>query len=71
MVMVNGDHVQWNSVQGIIDGTVVKKLTSPMEIKSHHVSASTEHPEYLVKSDKTGAQAAHKPEALTKIDTDE
>eukprot|EP01114_Cavostelium_apophysatum_P002001 TRINITY_DN11754_c0_g1_i1.p1 TRINITY_DN11754_c0_g1~~TRINITY_DN11754_c0_g1_i1.p1 ORF type:complete len:203 (-),score=41.61 TRINITY_DN11754_c0_g1_i1:14-622(-) len=60
-----GDHVQWNSVQGEITGTVEKLLTEPMKIKSHQVTASEENPEYLVKSDKTGAEAAHKPEALT------
>jgi hypothetical protein len=30
------------------------------------VAASKEHPEYLVVSDKTGAEAAHKAEALRK-----
>ncbi len=47
-------------------GTVKKKLTSPTEIKGHHVAASREHPEYLVVSDKTGAEAAHKADALKK-----
>ncbi len=59
-----GDKVQWESSQGTIAGTVQKKLTEPMEIEQHHVHASTEHPQYLVKSDKTGKQAAHKPESL-------
>ena len=58
--------VQWQSAQGTLHGTVKKKLTSPTEIKGHHVAASAEHPEYLVVSDKTGAEAAHKAEALKK-----
>ncbi len=62
-----GDHVAWGSSQGKIKGVVEKKLTSPMDIKGHHVAASAENPEFLVKSDKTGAQAAHKADALTKI----
>ena len=62
-----GDKVQWQSSQGTVHGTVKKKLTSPTEIKGHHVAASREHPEYLVVSDKTGAEAAHKAEALTKV----
>jgi Hypervirulence associated proteins TUDOR domain len=45
---------------------VQKKVTSPTEIKGHHVAASEENPEFLVKSDKTGAVAAHKPGALKK-----
>lgn len=59
-----GDKVQWESSQGTIEGTVEKKLTQPIEIKGHHVAASEANPEYLVKSDKTGKEAAHKPESL-------
>lgn len=61
-----GDKVEWNSSQGKVKGTVEKKVTSPMKIKTHQVSASKDNPEYLVKSDKTGAKAAHKPEGLKK-----
>jgi hypothetical protein len=61
-----GDKVQWQSSQGVVHGTIKKKLTAPTEIKGHHVAASPDNPEYLVVSDKTGAQAAHKPEALKK-----
>jgi len=62
-----GDKVQWDSPQGPVHGTVTKLLTSPIEIKGHHVAASLENPEYLVVSDKTGAEAAHKPAALRKM----
>ncbi len=62
-----GDKVEWKSAQGVVRGTVKKKLTSPTEIKGHHVAASSAHPEYLVVSDKTGAEAAHKAEALKKL----
>lgn len=61
-----GDKVKWDSSQGEIEGKVEKKLTSPTSIKSHKVAASPDDPEYLVKSDKTGAKAAHKPDALKK-----
>ncbi|MGO4380293.1 DUF2945 domain-containing protein [Pseudoduganella sp. RAF53_2] len=62
-----GDKVQWNSSQGPVHGTIKKKLTSPTHIKGHEVAASPGHVEYLVVSDKTGAEAAHKAEALKKI----
>jgi len=65
-----GDKVQWNSLNGPIEGVVVKKLTSDIQIKDHHVKASEDNPQYLVKSDKTGAEAAHKPDALTLLDSD-
>ena len=61
-----GDKVQWQSSQGTVHGTIKKKLTSPTDIKGHHVAASRAHPEYLVVSDKTGAEAAHKADALKK-----
>ena len=63
-----GDKVQWNTVQGKTTGEVIKKLTSPTDIKGHHVAASEDNPEYLVKSDKTGKEAAHKPDALEKVE---
>lgn len=61
-----GDKVEWKSSQGTVEGTVEKKLTEPTDIKGHHVAASKENPEYLVASDKTGKEAAHKPESLNK-----
>ena len=61
-----GDKVQWQSSQGTVRGTVKKKLTSPTHIKGHEVAASKEHPEFLVVSDKTGAEDAHKADALQK-----
>ena len=62
-----GDAVSWNSTQGTIKGTVKKKLTALMDIKTHHVAASPANPEILVKSDSTGKVAAHKPAALKRI----
>ena len=61
-----GDKVQWESSQGTIEGTIEKKLTEPTDIKKHHVDASKDDPQYLVKSDKTGKEAAHKPGSLSK-----
>lgn len=61
-----GDKVQWHSPQGMVRGTIKKKLTSPVTIKGHAVAASPENPEFLVVSDKTGAEAAHKAGALEK-----
>ena len=61
-----GDTVKWDSSQGEVKGTVEKKVTKAMKIKSHPVKASPENPELLVKSAKTGAKAAHKPAELRK-----
>lgn len=62
-----GDRVAWNTPQGETEGTVERKLTSPTRIKGHEVKASPDNPEYLVRSDGTGAEAAHKPGALTRL----
>jgi hypothetical protein len=63
-----GDKVEWNTSQGKTTGEVKKKLTSPTDIKGHHVAASEDNPEYLIKSDKTAKEAAHKPDALKKVE---
>jgi hypothetical protein len=61
-----GDKVEWDASGGHSEGKVVKRATSPMKIKGHKVAASSDNPEYVVRSDKTGADAAHKPESLEK-----
>lgn len=63
-----GDKVEWKTSQGTTTGVVKKKLTSPTDIKGHHVAASEDNPEYLVESDKTGKEAAHKPDSLKKVE---
>lgn len=59
-----GDSVAWRTSQGETHGKVVRVLTSPTDIKHHHVAASKGNPEVLVKSDTSGDLAAHKPGAL-------
>ncbi len=63
-----GDQVEWQTAQGKTSGTVKQKLTGTVMIKKHKVAASEENPEYLVVSDKSGQEAAHKPEELKKKD---
>jgi hypothetical protein len=62
-----GDKVEWETSQGKTTGTIKKKLTSPMKIKGHEVAASKDNPEYLIKSEKSGAESAHKPGTLKKV----
>ena len=59
-----GDEVEWNTPQGTTHGHVERKLTQPTDIEGHHVAASEENPEYLVRSAKSGKPAAHRPDAL-------
>lgn len=62
-----GDHVAWNAPQGETTGLVEKRLTERTRVQDHEVAASPDDPEYLVVSDKSGSEAAHKPDALRKI----
>ena len=62
-----GDEVEWNTPQGKTRGTVKKKLTSRTEVGGQPVAASEDDPRYLVQSEKTGKEAAHKPGALDKV----
>ena len=59
-----GDRVEWKSHGGEAHGKVVRKQTSPTEIKGHKVTASRDEPQFIVETDE-GKRAAHKAEALT------
>ena len=63
-----GDKVTWQSHGGTAEGVVEKKITSDTEAAGRTVRASEDDPQYLVKSEKSGGEAVHKPSALTKKD---
>jgi Hypervirulence associated proteins TUDOR domain len=59
-----GDRVEWDSHGGTAVGTVERKITSDTEAAGRTVRASEDEPQYLVKSEKSGGTAVHKPDAL-------
>ena len=61
-----GDDVEWSSHGNTVEGTVEKKITEDTEAAGRKVRADDDDPQYLVKSDKTGKEAVHKPDALDK-----
>ncbi|TNM61137.1 DUF2945 domain-containing protein [Streptomyces sp. NP160] len=61
-----GDDVEWSSHGNTVEGTVEKKITEDTEAGGRKVKADKDDPQYLVKSDKTGKEAVHKPDALDK-----
>jgi Hypervirulence associated proteins TUDOR domain len=61
-----GDKVQWNSHGGVAVGIVERKITSDTEAAGRTVRASAEDPQYLVRSEKSGGHAVHRPGALRK-----
>ncbi len=60
-----GDRVTWQSHGGTAEGMVEKKITEDQELAGRQVRASKDAPQYLVRSEKSGGEAVHKPEALT------
>jgi hypothetical protein len=65
--LTTGDKVAWRSSGGGSIGRVERELTSPGKIKGHEVAASEDNPEFLVRSEKSGKVAAHKPSALRRV----
>jgi Hypervirulence associated proteins TUDOR domain len=64
-----GDHVSWDSEAGRVRGRITRIVTSPIEFKGYTVHASSDEPQYEIKSDTTDHVAMHKGSALTKLRT--
>lgn len=62
-----GDRVSWNTSQGRTTGSVVERKTADFEFAGQHFTASADEPAFIVESEKSGAQAAHKGTALKKL----
>jgi hypothetical protein len=62
-----GDRVRWRSHGGTAEGEVLEKITSDTEAGGRTVRASADEPQYLVKSEKSGGEAVHKPDALERL----
>ncbi|MBO9045522.1 MULTISPECIES: DUF2945 domain-containing protein [Curtobacterium] len=66
MALSKGDEVHWNTSQGRTTGTLVRKRTSDFEFDGQHFTPTDDDPYWIVESEKSGKQAAHKESALTK-----
>ena len=62
-----GDHVRWNSEAGHVSGKIIKVHMKDADYKGYTHHASTDDPQYEIKSDKTEHIAMHKGAALRKI----
>lgn len=62
-----GDHVSWNSEAGRVNGMIVRVHTRDFDVKGYTHHASTEAPQYEIKSSKTEHVAFHKGSALAKL----
>ncbi|MGA6207455.1 DUF2945 domain-containing protein [Nocardia testacea] len=59
-----GDKVEWNSHGSTAEGEVEEVITDDTEAAGRTVRASDEDPQYRVRSEKSGRDAVHKPDAL-------
>jgi hypothetical protein len=62
-----GDRVSWATSQGRTQGEIVDKKTSDFDFVGTTFHASKDDPKYIVKSENTDAEAAHKASALRKL----
>ncbi|WP_049557468.1 DUF2945 domain-containing protein [Nonomuraea sp. SBT364] len=61
-----GDDVTWRSHGSTAHGKVEKKITGRQKEAGRTVAASPDEPQYVVRSEKSGKKAVHKPSALRK-----
>jgi predicted fused transcriptional regulator/phosphomethylpyrimidine kinase len=61
-----GDEVSWNTPQGRTEGEVVEEKTDDFELYGKHRKASEDDPQVIVKSGKSGKEAAHKESSVEK-----
>lgn len=64
-----GDHVSWNSEAGRVRGKIKRVVTTPTKFKGYTVHASSDEPQYEIRSDTTDHIAMHKGSALRKLRT--
>ena len=60
-----GSKISWNTSQGPTHGRTVEKRTTEFTFDGQTFNASDDEPYWIVKSDKTGATAAHRESSLT------
>ncbi|MGH8074793.1 MAG: DUF2945 domain-containing protein [Lysobacter sp.] len=61
-----GDHVKWNSEAGYVSGTIIKVHKRDFDYEGHRHRASSDEPQYEIKSGKTDHIAAHRGAVLKK-----
>lgn len=62
-----GDRVSWDTSQGRTHGKIVEKKEKDFAFAGQTFTASADEPAFIVESEKSGDQAAHKRSALRKL----
>jgi hypothetical protein len=69
MALRKGSSVSWGTSQGRTHGKTVEKKTSDFSFAGQKFSPTDDDPYWIVKSDKSGKEAAHKESSLTAEDS--
>jgi len=62
------DRVSWNSEAGRVSGAIVRVHARNFKVEGYTHHASTDAPQYEIKSSETDHVAFHKGSALTRLD---
>ncbi len=65
MAISKGDTVHWNTSQGKTEGKAVEKKTKDFTFKGQDFKPTDDDPYWIVESEKSGSQAAHKESSLS------
>jgi Hypervirulence associated proteins TUDOR domain len=66
MAISKGDTVSWNTSQGRTSGKAKEKKTSDFTFAGQDFKPTDGDPYWIVESEKSGSEAAHKESALRK-----
>jgi Hypervirulence associated proteins TUDOR domain len=64
MAISKGDKVTWNTSQGKTTGKAVEKKTKDFTHQGQNFKPTDDDPYWIVESEKSGSQAAHKESSL-------
>jgi len=64
MAISKGDKVSWNTSQGRTTGKAVEQKTGDFTHQGQDFTPSDDDPYWIVDSEKSGSQAAHKESSL-------
>ena len=64
MTLSKGDQVSWNTPQGMTHGVTQERKVRDFTFDGQKFKASEQEPYWIVKSDKSGKEAAHKESSL-------
>ena len=62
-----GEHVSWNSEAGRVSGHIIRVHTQDVDFKGYTHHATSEEPQYEIRSDRTEHIAMHRGSALRKL----